>query len=250
MVCRLHKMLYSLKQSGRQWYIRMSKALNNLGFKRASSDHGVFVRISGSSVFYIAVHVDDFTLVSNSLADIKTFKSEISKSFSISDLGEIHWLLGMKIERVRSDKSLSIMQSTYIDTLIERFRQTDAQPLSCPLEPSITLLKKDCPTTDKDHAKMESTPYKELIRSLMYAAICMRPDISFAVSMLSQFMVNPGKVHWKAALHVLRYLKGTREMGLWFGYTDDTKTDAIAAFSDADWASQEHQHSFFVTSIR
>jgi hypothetical protein len=76
----------------------MSKAVKNLGFKCASLGHGVFVHISGSSIFYITVHVDDFTLVLNLLADIKMFKSNISKSFSISDLGKIHWLLSMKIE--------------------------------------------------------------------------------------------------------------------------------------------------------
>jgi hypothetical protein len=91
---------------------------------------------------------------------------------------------------------------------------------------------------------MESMPYRELIGSLMYAAIGTRPDIAFAVSMLSQFMANPGKVHWKAAVRVLRYLKGTREHGLWYGYNDNTTTDAISAFTDADWASQEHRHSF------
>jgi hypothetical protein len=128
--------------------------------------------------------------------------------------------------------------------LLKRFCQTDAQPLSCPLEPGVNLSKTDCPATDEARTKMDMTPYKELIRSLMCAAICTRPDIAFAVSMLSQFMVNPSKVHWRAALRVLCYLKGTCDKGLYFGYNDTVTTDTIAALSDTDWASQEHRHSF------
>jgi hypothetical protein len=86
---------------------------------------------------------------------------------------------------------------------------------------------------------MRGVPYREAIGSLMYAALGTRPDISFAVSFLSQFMQNPGRAHWEAVKRVFRYLKGTKDTCLVIGGTGK----GLEAFSDADWASQEHRHS-------
>ena len=87
---------------------------------------------------------------------------------------------------------------------------------------------------------MRDVPYREAVGSLMYAAMGTRPDVTYAMTALSQFMQNPGRAHWDALKRVLRYLKGTRE--LWLVYGDNH--DGLRGFSDADWGSStEHRHS-------
>ena len=86
---------------------------------------------------------------------------------------------------------------------------------------------------------MRGIPYREAIGSLMYAVLGTRPDISFAVLFLSQFMQNPGRPHWEAVKRVFRYLKVTKYMNLIIGGMEK----GLEVFSDVDWASQEHWHS-------
>lgn len=115
----------------------------------------------------------------------------------------------------------------------------DAKPLITPMDPGSVLSITQSPSTPRQFNDMKNVPFQEAIGSLMYAALGTRPDIAFAVTTLSQFMQNPGRSHWEAAKHVFRYLKGTRNLWLTFG---ETRT-GLEAFSDADWASQEHRHS-------
>ena len=86
---------------------------------------------------------------------------------------------------------------------------------------------------------MAKTPYHEAIGSLMYAAIATRPDITFAVSALSQFLSNPGEVHWEQVKRVLRYLSGTKHHSLTYG----NEHHDLLGFTDANSASQEHRHT-------
>ena len=86
---------------------------------------------------------------------------------------------------------------------------------------------------------MEKVPYRQAIGSLMWAAVATRLDIAFAVSLLSQFLENPGEMHWNAKKRVFKYLKGTKDQKLTLGIS----RDGIIGYSDADWASQDHRHS-------
>ena len=98
---------------------------------------------------------------------------------------------------------------------------------------------------------MRHVPYKEAIRSLMYAAIGSRPDIAFAVSYLARFMQNPGTAHWEAVKRVIRYLKGMKDakltigLGGTFAWAQEDRRDhqGLEGFSDADGNSQEHRHA-------
>ncbi|UYV65700.1 hypothetical protein LAZ67_3005179 [Cordylochernes scorpioides] len=103
-----------------------------------------------------------------------------------------------------------------------------------PLDPAIILSKIDCPHTQAEIDRMSNIPYKELIGALLYLSNCTRPDISFATSKLSQFCANPGKKHWEAAKHVLRYLSGTIDLELSYVKGNNNK---VAMFTDADYGS-------------
>ena len=84
--------------------------------------------------------------------------------------------------------------------------------LSCPLPSYVKLSKHDCPVSDEDKAEMDKLPYASVVGSLMYAMIATRPDIAFAVGVVSRYMSNPGKKHWEAVKGIMRYLKATKHM--------------------------------------
>ena len=116
-------------------------------------------------------------------------------------------------------------QNGYIRDLLDRFGMTDANPVASPLEPGLKLEA----ASDEDDGH-EALPYRELIGSLMYLAICTRPDISFAVSYLSQYNTCFNSSHWTAAKRVLRYLKGSSDLGMSYKKTGKP----VEGYVDAD----------------
>ena len=128
------------------------------------------------------------------------------------------------------------MQEAYIKTIIARFGLADAKPYSTPMIPSASYSKDDSPASANDAAQMHKVPYREAIGSLMYASVATRPDITFVVSTLSQFLENLGEAHWQVVKRVFCYLAGTRSTVLTYrGERDD-----LHGYTDADGASQDH----------
>ena len=138
----------------------------------------------------------------------------------------MHWCIGFQNTRDRAARTITIHQERYINTVLERFGMQDSNPVATPLDPSAKLV----PLPDGEASA--DVPYATAIGSLMYAAVGTRPDIAFAVQALSQFNARPSNAHWTAVKHVMRYLKGTRHLGLQFGAT----TLDLVGYSDADWA--------------
>lgn len=234
LVCRLKKTLYGLKQAGRGWYKTLSAAMNTMGLTRCAADHAMWYRRDGDSTLIVASSVDDLTIAGTPDL-VAAFKSDIKSHFDMSDLGPMHWILSIEVQRNRTARTLAISQRAYIDTIVARFN-----PATTPLQPGGALGKHQSPATPRQFEEMRDVPYREAVGSLMYAAMGTRPDVTFAVTALSQFMQNPGRAHWDAVKRVLRYLKGTRELWLVYG---DTR-NGVKGFSDADWGSTtEHRHS-------
>jgi hypothetical protein len=163
----------------------------------------------------------------------------LREHFEISDLGELSWLLGLKVKHDRSAWTITLSQKAYVDTILERFYLVESKSAAIPMDVGGTLSSDQSPDTHATYADMQDVLYQRGIGSLMYAATSTRPDIAFAVATLSQFMRNPGRVHWDAAKHTMRYLKGTADYGITLGGTEG----GIEAYVDADWASQPHRHS-------
>jgi len=100
--------------------------------------------------------------------------------------------------------------------VLDRFNMNDCKPVSTPLAAHFKLSSDLCPYIKEDMEYMSHVPYANAISSLMYAMICTRPDLAYAVSMVSRYMHNPGKKHWSAVKWIFRYLKGTSHVGLVF----------------------------------
>ena len=105
------------------------------------------------------------------------------------------------------------------------------------MDPNTHLSKEDCPST-KEEAAMKKVPYREAIGTLNWIAVGSRPDITFVIGQLAQYLENPSQIHWEAAKRVMRYLKSTKEKKLVYGANERS---GLTSFTDADGASQDHR---------
>ena len=197
-------------------------------------------------IIFVA-HVDDLTVVMTGKVLMDQVKRKLRAELEVTDLGEIHWLLGIEIRRDRENKTLMMCQRSYINSVIKRFGLEDAKPLASPMEPSAHLSNAQSPVTSREIADMRDVPYREAVGSLMYAAVGTRPDIAFAVAILSRFSINPGRAHWNAVKRVIRYLKGTVDLWLTFGYTTRDasllKSHGLIGYADVDGSMQEDRRA-------
>ena len=153
----------------------------------------------------------------------------------MSDLGEITWFLGISF--INKEEYIDMNQTKYIEKILEKFKMKDCYPAKSPCDAVFRTYD------DKDSQVLaDDTLYREIIGSLIYLMVATRPDLSFIVSKLSQFMSNPKMCHLKAAKRVLRYLKGTKHLGLRY-YKNTNEDISIVGFSDSDFGSSEDRKS-------
>ncbi|KAL4324423.1 hypothetical protein GQ457_11G022250 [Hibiscus cannabinus] len=225
LVCRLRKSLYGLKQASRQWNQRLTDALLQQGFKQAASDNSLFIKGQGDDFIALLIYVDDVVLASPNIAAITDIKEYLDNAFKIKDLGKLNFFLGFEI--ARSSVGINLCQRKYTLDLLNDSGFIDSKPAPTPIVPNKHLSKQDGIPLD------DVTGYRILVGKLLYLTNS-RPDISFAVQQLSQFISAPTDLHLKALHRVLRYLKGTPGQGIFFPASNPLQ---LSAFSDSDWAT-------------
>ena len=228
MVCHLIKALYGLKQAPRAWHSRLHQELDSYGFKVSEADPGLYIYNDKTDNIYLMVYVDDILIAAKDVATVIETKRKLQTSFEARDLGEAETYLGINITRDRENKTLKIDQERMIKEIVAKFGQEDAKTRATPLSTSIKLAKDEGEPLDT-----ACYPYAQLVGSLMYLAVCTRPDISYAVGALARYMAKPTLVHWKEAIGVVRYLAGTTDYGITFGMRDDK----LIGYCDADYAT-------------
>lgn len=225
-VCKLRKCIYGLKQSPREWYSCLSDSLVAQGFRPANFDPCVFIHPENN--IYLAVYVDDIMIYGPDNSNRTQVKNLLKTDFECTDLGNAKSILGLEIN-VETDGSISLSQSGYISKILEKFGMQDSRPVGSPLEPNTILVKGE--VTDE---LVDKTNYQSIIGSLMYASIGTRPDLTHAVTFLSQFSSCPTEDHLRAAKRVLRYLNGTKHSKLTYPSGGKLQLDG---FSDSSYAS-------------
>ncbi|KZV29502.1 Cysteine-rich RLK (receptor-like protein kinase) 8 [Dorcoceras hygrometricum] len=224
-VCRLRKSLYGLKQSPRAWFEKFSKSVKHQGYTQGQSDHTMFVKWSETGrVAVLIVYVDDIILSGNDEEEICRLKKCLASEFEVKELGPLRYFLGMEV--ARSKKGIYVSQRKYILDLLEETGMTGCRPSDTPIDPNLRLAS----ITQGTHVDIGR--YQRLVEKLIYLAHT-RPDIAFAVSMVSQFMHSPYEEHLEAVYKILRYLKNTTGKGLLFKKSSQRN---IEGFTDADWA--------------
>ncbi|XP_019168382.1 PREDICTED: uncharacterized protein LOC109164083 [Ipomoea nil] len=159
----------------------------------------------------------------NDSALIDTLLRQLSTAFKIRDLGNPGFFLG--IETLTIDSGLLLTQRRYMHDILQRAGMTDCKPLATPAAVTKAV-------TPSDEPYENPTQYRRLVGALQYLTIT-RPDLSYAVNRLCQFMHSPTVDHYGLLKRVLRYIKDTLDCGLRLSPSTST---TIHAFSDSDWA--------------
>ncbi|KAJ0495264.1 putative RNA-directed DNA polymerase [Helianthus annuus] len=226
-VCKLVKSLYGLKQAPRQWNEKLTSVLTSMGFVQSMCDYSLFV-LSKSDVFVVLlVYVDDIVITGNNKAAIEHVKNSLRENFHIKDLGLLRYFLG--IEVLYSNNSICLSQRKYCLELLNEFGYLGCKPVTTPIEQSFLVTNK-CKNDQKILENVNG--FQRLIGKLIYLSLT-RPDISYTVQFLSQFMHSPCQSHLDIALRLLRYLKLSPGKGISFKKSDSV---VLTGFVDSDWA--------------
>ncbi len=225
-VCRIQKGLYGLKQAPRGWNQKLNEIMKKFKFEKNPADDSVYIKHMESNLkIIVAVYVDDLIIISNNLEEIEVFKKGIKKLYNVKDLGELSLILGMRWKRNHGERKSTLKQTDYIQEILKKFGMQDSKIVSTPAVKMDEEESKSLPTNQK---------YMEVVGSLIYLTTCTRPDIAYAVSKVSEHLKNPTEKDWITVKRILRYLKGTQEIGLVFGGSE-AKRD-LEGWADADWA--------------
>ncbi|KAK1603447.1 hypothetical protein QYE76_037309, partial [Lolium multiflorum] len=231
-VCKLQRSIYGLKQASRSWNRRFDKVIKNFGFIQCHGEACIYKKVSGSSVAFLILYVDDILLIGNDIELLSSVKGYLNNSFSMKDLGEASYILGIKIYRDRSRRLIGLSQSTYLDKILKKFRMDESKKGFLPMLPGKVLSKTQGPATAEERERMSKIPYASAVGSIMYAMLCTRPDIAHAVSLTSRYQSDPGMEHWTAVKNILKYLKRTKDMFLCYGGDQEL---VVSGYTDASW---------------
>uniref|UniRef100_A0A2N9FD26 Integrase catalytic domain-containing protein n=1 Tax=Fagus sylvatica TaxID=28930 RepID=A0A2N9FD26_FAGSY len=227
-VCRLRKSLYGLKQSPRAWFSRFSEVILSMEFVRCHSDHTCFIRrrLDGCCIILL-VYVDDIILTGDDAPGISQVKQDLGKVFDVKDLGSLRYFLGIEVARSRNGISLS--QRKYTLDLLQDTGMLGCRPASTPMDPNLKL------STESGDLLLNPSMYQRLVGRLIYLTNT-RPDLTFVVSVVSQFMHAPRTAHLDAVYHILRYLKTSPGLGLFYSASHQS---GLSCFTDADYAGSQ-----------
>ena len=228
--------LYGLKQSGRMWYNRLSEYLLRKRYKNDPLCLCVFIKRSGFEFVIIAVYVDDLNIIGTT-NELSKSVVNLKKEFEMINLGKTKLCLGLQIEHL--ENGIFVHQSAYISKVLKRFYMDDAHPLSTPMVVRSLDVNKNPfrPRIDDEELLGPEVPYLSAIGALMYLASHTRPDISFSVNLLARYSSCPTRRHWNGVKHILRYLRGMMDMGLY--YPNVPKAELIG-YTDAGYLSDPH----------
>ena len=228
-VLKLKKGVYGTKQGGHVWYEDMRGTLSELGYTRTEADHTIFIRPSDGIPDIITLYVDDMGLISESLERILQDKEALRKFYQMTDLGEMGWILGIRITRDREKGTLALSQEKFIKEILECYGMSNSRPISTPALPNERLVKLTSPEVD-------AKSYQCTLGSLMYPMLGTWPDLGYAIAALGRHAANPGPDHQHALKRVFRYLRATSDQQLVFR-RGAPSSPTLFGYADADWAS-------------
>lgn len=226
-VLKLKKALYGLQQAPRAWTIKLDESLLNLGFERCPLEHALYLNNAGNACLLVGVYVDDLVITGSSNEEILKFKGQMKNLFQMSDLGLLSYYLG--IEVAQTANGITLCQSSYALNILEKRGMTECNPCQVPMEPRLKLWKSD------QAKKVDATHYRSIVGSLRYL-VNTRPDLAYAVGIVSRYMESPSVHHMAAVKQVLRYVKGSVNLGCHYGRKEEEVQPRLIGYSDSDHA--------------
>ncbi|WVZ80759.1 hypothetical protein U9M48_028212 [Paspalum notatum var. saurae] len=223
-VYRLSKALYGLKQAPRAWYERLRDFLIEKGFTIGRVDTTLFIKKMDNDLFVCQVYVDDIIFGSTNEEYCTELGKMMAKEFEMSMIGELTFFLGFQIKQLR--EGTFIYQEKYTRDLLKRFKMDDCKPIETPMATNTKL------DPDESGIKVDQTLYRSMIGSLLYLCAS-RPDIMFSVCLCARFQADPKESHLTAVKRILRYLKHTPSIGLWY---PKGASFELLGYKDSDFA--------------
>ena len=225
------KALYGTKQSGRMWYLHISRQMKSWKFIQLNSEACIFLRRDdkGEVILIVCIYVDDVISIAKEYKYIDELWSLISAKYPLKILGEVKEYLGIEVNYKKDAGTIFLHQRSYAEKVLKRFSMFDSNPVATPVAVSWQV--------DVDSPKLSiiyANKYRAIVGSIMYLTTSTRPDLYFLTVILARGMQDPTESHMSLAKRGLRYLKGTMDFGLTFD-TDQT----LIGYSDADFASAE-----------
>src|SRR6266487_3907945 len=234
----LLRSLYGLKQSARDWNLLMKTELTKWGFQQSKADPCLFVHVEHE--IRLLVYVDDLAAIAPKSSDLDWFYKQLSACFNIKDLGEIRKILGVRVTRNQEKGTIELDQEQYLEKVLNKFGFLNAvQSKPTPMDSYYDLR----PVT-KDDRRVDTTWYREVIGSIIYAMVYTRPDIAFTLRRLSQYMQDLAEHHAQALKCLLHYLRFTIKFRISF-----RPTRKLVVYSDINYASDRSDRKSITASV-
>ena len=213
-----------MKQAPRAWFDKFSNFLLEFGFQCSFPDPSLFIYHQGTDVLYLLLYVDDMILTGNNETLLKTLIEKLSTVFRMKDMGSIHYFLGIQVHQCDNGQFLN--QSKYAQDLLITAGMRDCAPMPTPLPMKLDNLK------GSDELFAEPSYFRSLAGKLQYLTLT-RPDLQFSVNYICQKMHQPSISDFALLKRILRYVKGTFDMGV---SIKESTTSTLVCYSDSDWA--------------
>lgn len=203
----------------------MDSFLLDIGFSRCHFDNIVYNKKVGKYLIILVLYIDDLILTGSDPNLINHVKSSLKKQFEMTDLGHLHYFLGLQV--LQTKEGIFLSQSKYAYDILRHFHMEDCNPSPSPFQfgakLSVTCIS----------LEIDATLYCHLVGKRLYLTHT-RPDLSFVVGLVAQFMKNPHESHWEAAKRILHYVRGTVQFGI---HCSVEASPLLVGFTDSDWAS-------------
>jgi hypothetical protein len=223
-VYKLKKALCGLKQAPRVRYSKIESYFSEESFEKCPHEHTLFVKKdTKGNILIVSLYVDDLIFTRNSQM-FDEFKNSMERKFSMTDLGKMRFFLGVEVKQL--DCGIFIYQQKYAKELLVRFKMDQCNKVCSPIVPDNKLFK------DENGKSVDATSYRQMIGSLMYL-LATRPDLTFSVCLIARYMERPTEIHLAAAKRVMRYLKGTIDLGILYRRNNDL---TLKGWSDSNYA--------------
>ena len=245
-VLDLKSVIYGLKPAARFWNNDLSATLIGLGLKQSEFEPCLFVKMDKSNdkpIGMVAVYVDDL-IVSGSSGEVERIRKALTATYPMKDLGFPSTWTGVQVH-VGVDGALHMHQGGYVEQILQKFGFQESSPEASPT--TAVALDTSTPTTDEEKAEMVDIPFRNALGCLLWLTTNTRPDIAFAVHQVARRAADPSPEAWRAIKRILRYLKGTPNLGITFRRSNNSKSkeerDVMICLSDTDWAGDTTRHT-------
>ncbi|MCO5562669.1 hypothetical protein L7F22_016297 [Adiantum nelumboides] len=201
----------------------------NLGYLRLQSDPNVYSRHSSGIFLLLAIYVDDILLLCKSPSELAVAKEELHPSFSMTDMGSLHFCLGIQVQQDAPHGIITISQASYINSLLKKYQMEACKGMDTPLPISLKIQQTDARSraqamqdfpysnilggvrylvtcTHPDICFVANLPYSNILGGVRYLVTCTHPNICFAANLLSRFMQHRGANQVQYLKRLLRYL--------------------------------------------